>query len=118
MPKLHNDIQILLSTVHDGSLRDSESPGPKIESVITEKYFARHDIDASSTVLLRLDYDGDFCTYREVLDDERGAGFAQPQMEGESSLRSLLDRTTFIALLAYPQQAEQPYRQHQALLFQ
>lgn len=79
-PTLHSDIAIALSTVADGSLRLSLSPEPHIHDTNTRTFLARHDVSLDQTTLLRLTYENDdFCKYREVDNEEVGAGFVKPQ---------------------------------------
>lgn len=94
--QLHPDLEIILSTTADGSLRSSFTPESEIHDVATEKFFASHDISPSDAVLLRLSYDtDDFCKYHEVSDDETGAGFTKPQ---QSVADALVTRRPGVAL--------------------
>lgn len=81
MRKLHKDIEIYLSTVNDGSMRTGATPELLVNNTAAGVYLAGHGIAPENAVLLRLAYDtDDFCTYREVTQDEVGAGFTKPQM--------------------------------------
>ncbi|KKW01294.1 MAG: hypothetical protein UY35_C0031G0008 [Candidatus Saccharibacteria bacterium GW2011_GWC2_48_9] len=81
MTTLHSDVEVIVSTTSDGSLRSSLQPYPQIDDAATQRFFQRHDINSDQAVLLRLSYDtDDFCKYHEVTTDEIGAGFAQPQL--------------------------------------
>lgn len=96
MISLHDDIQILLSTVADGSLRSSLTPDPEINDIATERYFARHDIELAQATLLRLSYEtDDFCHYHEVVASEVGAGFTKPQ---HTVADALVTRRTGVSL--------------------
>jgi len=78
---LHSDVEVIVSTSSDGSLRSSLQPYPQIDDAATQLFFQHHDINPSQAVLLRLSYDtDDYCKYHEVATDEIGAGFAQPQL--------------------------------------
>lgn len=78
--QLHPDIDIILSTTADGSLRSSLTPEPQIYDVVTNSFLTAHATLADRTVLLRLSYDtDDFCRYHEVTEDEIGAGFVKSQ---------------------------------------
>lgn len=78
--QLHPDIEIILSTTADGSMRSSLSPEPEIHDTATQRFLTRHHIERSHATLLRLSYDSDdFCRYYEVLPAEAGAGFTKPQ---------------------------------------
>lgn len=78
--QLHPDIEIILSTTADGSMRSSLTPEPNIPDDTTRDFLQRHTINPDSTVLVHLSYDtDDFCRYHEVTRDEVGAGFVQPQ---------------------------------------
>lgn len=80
MTTLHSDIDILLSTTTDGSLRSSLVPEPEISETTTHAFLAAQGISLHHTTLLRLSYDGDdFCKYHEVSNDEIGAGFVRSQ---------------------------------------
>lgn len=87
MISLHDDIQILLSTVADSSLRSSLTPDPEINDIATGRYLVRHDIELSQITLLRLSYEtDDFCKYHEVAAVEVGAGFIKPQHDTADGL--------------------------------
>lgn len=78
--QLHPDIEIILSSVTDGSLRSSLTPEPEIRDTATNLFLTKHNIPPEDTTLLRLSYDtDDFCKYHEVLPEEVGAGFASAQ---------------------------------------
>ena len=78
--RLHSDVEIILSSVADGSLRSSLTPEPEIYDATTSVFLAKHDIAPEETTLLRLSYDTeDFCKYHEVLPEEVGAGFVSAQ---------------------------------------
>ena len=78
--QLHPDIEIILSTTADGSLRSSLAPEPEIHDQATATFLAKHDISPVQVVLLRLSYDtDDFCRYHEVTSGKAGAGFVRPQ---------------------------------------
>lgn len=87
MPTLHSDIEVLLSTTRDGSLRSSETPEPTIGDSATHDYLVDHDIEPAQATLLCLSYDtDDFCKYHEVTPDEVGAGFIKPQVHVADAL--------------------------------
>lgn len=78
--QLHPDVEIILSSVADGSLRSSLTPEPEIRDTATSAFLAKHDIAPRDTTLLRLSYDtNDFCKYHEVAPEEVGAGFVSAQ---------------------------------------
>lgn len=85
--RLHQDIQILLSTVQDSSMRNSATPKSLIDSDAAGVYLSEYGVSLDGTVLLRLAYDtNDFYTYREVAADEMGAGFTKPQTHTADAL--------------------------------
>ena len=85
--QLHPDIDIILSTTSDGSLRSSLTPDPEIHDIATSEFLTKHDISLDEAVLLRLSYDTDnFCKYHEISRDEAGAGFTQPQLKTADAL--------------------------------
>lgn len=81
MTAMHSDIEVIVSTTSDGSLRSSLQPLPQIDDVATQRFFQRHEINPDRVVLLCLSYDtDDFCKYHEVATNEIGAGFTHPQL--------------------------------------
>lgn len=94
--QLHPDIEIVLSTTADGSLRSSPTPEPEIHDAAAYEFLARHHVTAEHTVLLRLSYDAaNFCKYHEVSSDEVGAGFIKPQ---HTTADALVTRQSDVAL--------------------
>lgn len=78
--QLHPDIEIILSTTADGSLRSSVTPASMIRDVAARQFLARHHIATAEATLLRLSYaSDDFCKYHEVTRQEIGAGFETQQ---------------------------------------
>lgn len=78
--QVHPDIDIILSSVADGSLRSSLTPEPEIRDTATNVFLRKHDIAPEHATLLRLSYDTDnFCKYHEVSPEEEGAGFVSAQ---------------------------------------
>lgn len=92
----HADIEVIISTTSDGSLRSSLSPEPLIEDRATSDFLTRNGIRVQDSVLLRLSYDtDDFLNYHTVTDKWRGHGFTAPQ---ESVADALATQASGVAL--------------------
>ena len=97
MSSLHNDVEIVVSTTADGSVRASLGPDEQINDTAMHDFLRRHHSDPARTVLLRLSYDtDDFCRYYQVAQPDAGAGLVRPQRR---TMDALVTRQSGVSLV-------------------